>query len=278
MSTKEKYIVSQDSEGTRLDKILAELVPDSGLRLRRRLCDDGRVLVNGRGGKPGYKVLAGQEIVILEGDKSMTYEELGLSIISQSELFAAIYKPGGVHSASIAGKDSSSVESVLPEMLPDSTPVLLNRLDFLTSGILLVALGPDGATAYHEEESKGEMKKFYLATVHGRLDGVVTIENSLDVDDRKKTRVLDETDSDTRRWTNVEVVSHDHDNDTTVVRCLISKGARHQIRAHLAAIGHPIVGDALYGDGAEGDVLHLHHELIEFAGFRAESKALWNNG
>lgn len=277
MFEEKKYHVSQEYDGARLDKFLAEVMPDSGLRLRRRLCDDGRVLVDGRKRKPGYKIREGQEILVLQGGKAMSYEELGLRIVGQSDLFAAVYKPGGVHSAFIAGKESASVESVLPDMFPSSSPVLLNRLDYLTSGVLLVALGSDGADEYRALEARGGIRKFYLATVQGRLDGLVTVKADLDTDDRKKTRVLDEESGDARRWTDVEVLSHDHDKNTTEVRCLIVKGARHQIRAHLASIGHPIVGDPLYGDGADCDELRLHHLRIEFAGFCAEAAAPWED-
>lgn len=266
------YIVPQEYELVRLDKVLAEIVPDSGLRLRRRLCDDGRVRVDGKQRKPGYKVRSGQEIAIQGETLHMSYEELGLYVVRKSGLFAAIFKPGGVHSASIEGKDSMSAEKVLPEMFPGTSPVLLNRLDYLTSGLLLVAMNKDGADAYQAMEEAGEIKKFYNATIKGRLDGVATITNELDTDNRKTTKVLDEEDWDVRRWTDVESMSHDHENDTTDVRCLIMKGARHQIRAHLASIGHPIVGDPLYGDGKEGDALQLQHQRVEFTGFSASVK------
>lgn len=270
----ETYTVPDALEGVRLDKILVEMLPESSLRLRRRLCDDGRVTVAEKVRKPGYKVRGGQQVHLSQGESdSMSIEQLGLSVVKQVGMFGAVYKPSGVHSAAIAGKDDACVESALPILFPDASPILLNRLDYLTSGLLLVALSKDGEKAYHAMEDAGEIKKFYLANVQGRLDGLVSVKNALDTDDRKKTRVLDEDERDIRRWTDVTVVSHDHDTDTTVVRCLIMKGARHQIRAHLAGIGHPIVGDPLYGDGGEGDALMLHHQRIEFSGFSAEFKA-----
>lgn len=270
MSVDETYVVPAQLEGVRLDKALAEVLPDSGLRLRRRLCDEERVLVDGRPQRPGCKVRSGQELVIKGETADMSLEDLGISVVSQAGLFAAVFKPGGVHSAAIAGKDAPSVEAVLPELFPDASPVLLNRLDYLTSGLLVVALNPDGVEAYQVMEEAGEIKKFYFATVRGRLDGFATVKAVLDTDDCKTTKVLNKDDTDERRWTEVEVLSHDHEADTTEVRCLIMKGARHQIRAHLASIGHPIVGDPLYGDGKEGDVLKLHHQRVEFQGFSAE--------
>ncbi|MBI9080193.1 MAG: RluA family pseudouridine synthase [Pseudodesulfovibrio sp.] len=275
MIIKKTYVIPANMSGLRLDRVLEEMESESSLRFRRRLCDEGRVLVDGKVRKPGYKVHQEQQIDVLEGVPNMSFEQLGLSVVKQDGMFGAIFKPCGIHSAIIAGKDIPSVEAVLPELFPDSTPILLNRLDHLTSGLLLVALTAEGEKTYHEQEDAGHIKKFYLATVKGRLDGVVTIKNRLDTDDRKKTRVSDEDDSDVRRWTDVESLVHDHDDDTTTVRCLIMKGARHQIRAHLATVGHPIVGDPIYGDGLEENVLHLHHSRIELPGFSAEVDALF---
>lgn len=272
MSKQDTYEIDASSSGERLDKVLLLVWPDESLRYRRRFCDDGRVLVDGKVRKPGYKVRAGQEVVILTASEKLSYEEMGLSVVERGEDFAAVFKPSGVHSAVVAGKDAPCAEAVLSDML-DGSPVMLNRLDYLTSGLLLVALSGKGGAQYHSFEEAGYIKKYYLAEVHGRLDGFVTIRSSLDTDNRKTTKVLDEDTPDDRRWTSVETLSHDHERNTSVVRCLIMKGARHQIRAHLASVGHPIVGDPLYGDGTEGDSMRLHHQRVEFPGFVAEVDA-----
>lgn len=285
MSELETYIVAPSLAGTRLDRATLELIPGSGLRLRRRLCNAGRVTVDGRARGPGYKVKTGQSLALLAIEtnrkgESMPGEHVNIQVVERTKHFAAVYKPGGVHSAAIAGKDDWSVEAVLPALFPDAAPVLLNRLDFPTSGLLLVGLGPDGSEAYRVSEEAGEVRKFYLAVVHGRLDGMSSLRNRLDTDDRRKTRVLNEEDGDMRRWTDVTALAHDHGRDTTLVRCLIMKGARHQIRAHLASLRHPIVGDTLYGDtdaatsGGE-PTLHLHHQRIELPDFCAEVDPPW---
>ena len=275
MDIQREYIIAEDSDGVRLDKVLALFVNDSSLRFRRRLCDDERVLVDGIARKPGYKVRAGQAVAILTGSEPMTSEELGVYVVDKSDSFAAVFKPGNVHSAAIVGRETPCAEGVLSELFPDKSPILLNRLDFLTSGLLLVALNTDAVNEYYGLEDDGEIRKFYLAEVQGRMDGAVSVRTQLDTDDRKVTRVLGEDSLDQTRWTDISVLSHDHERNTSLVRCLIMKGARHQIRVHLASIGHPIVGDPLYGDGGNDGVLHLHHERFEMPGFVVTVPCPW---
>jgi 23S rRNA pseudouridine1911/1915/1917 synthase len=284
MTREDEFTVDHDLAGARLDRAVARLVPGSGLRLRRRLCETGRVLVDGRARGPGYKVRPGQIVALgapQHEENAMPDAHPDIRIIERTPLLAAVYKPGGVHSAAIAGKPGPSVEAALPALFADAAPVLLNRLDFLTSGLLLVAVDSAGAEIYRAAEEAGEVRKFYLASVRGRLDGMTSVRNRLDTDDRATTRVLDEDDPDPRRWTDVTAMAHDHEADTTLVRCLIMKGARHQIRAHLAALGHPIVGDPLYGDasggdgGASGQAMLLHHQRVELPGLCAEADPPW---
>jgi len=267
--------IDESGDGERLDRALKAAMPDSGLRLRRRLCEEGRVLVDGRARRPGYKVKSGQTVEVGAVWTMAKADEMGLKVVKSGGGFAAVDKPGGVHSAAISGKSGPCVESVLGELFPDDEPVLLNRLDYLTSGLLLVALTPEARAAYLEYEDDGAIKKFYLARVSGRLDGMISIRNRLDTDDRKVTRVLDEPDPDSRRWTGVTALSHDNEAGTSLVRCLIMKGARHQIRAHLASVGHPILGDPLYGAGDGPSGLLLRHLRIEMPGFQAEAVPLF---
>ncbi|NDV18783.1 RluA family pseudouridine synthase [Pseudodesulfovibrio sp. JC047] len=269
-----KQTISEEVDGLRLDKVLSAVLDGESLRFRRRLCDDGRVLVNGRQRKPGYKVHAGQQLEIRAGSEAMSGTDLGVSVVHRNEAFAAVFKPGCVHSAAIAGREIPCVEGVLPELFPQNEPRLLNRLDYLTSGLVLVALNGDAENEYHTLEDGGYLRKYYCAEVQGRLDGVISVRHALDTADRKTTRVLPELSDDPYRWTDVTALSHDHERDTTLVQCLIMKGARHQIRAHLASLDHPIVGDSLYG-ADDASFLHLHHERFELPGFSASAPCPW---
>lgn len=269
------FSVDETGEGQRLDRAMEAWLPGTGLRLRRRLCDEGRVLVDGRARKPGYKLRTGETVEIRQVLQLTSPGGLGLRIVKREGGFAALHKPGEVHSAAIAGGSDPSVESLLPDLFPGEAPVLLNRLDFLTSGLLLVALTPEAREVYLAHEDDGAINKFYLARVRGRMDGIIAVRNRLDTDDRKTTRVLNEPDPDHRRWTGITALSHDNVEDTSLVRCLIMKGARHQIRAHLASIGHPILGDPLYGGGESRRGLMLQHLHIEMPGFQAEDIPLF---
>jgi len=256
-------IVPSALSGIRLDRALAELLPETGLRHRRRLCEEGRVTVNARRAKPSLKLMEGMEVRVSEDScEPARPEDLGVYVLGAEDGFAAVYKPEGVHSAVIDGRTNCSVEAMLPALFPEYAPVLLNRLDNPTSGILLVALNAGAAQRYQHIEDRGGIRKEYLAEVSGSVVAPVTIRRALDVADRRVVRVLDEDSSDPLRQTAVEPIRHEASSASTLVCCRIAKGARHQIRVHLASIGHPILGDTLYA-GPEAERLHLHHYRLE---------------
>ncbi|HCG04069.1 MAG TPA: RNA pseudouridine synthase, partial [Desulfovibrio sp.] len=248
-------------------------------------------------------------------------------VLAEADGLVALSKPGGLHSAAIAGSPAPSVEARLPALLGEGVghegfPRLLNRLDGPTSGILLAARTPQAAQRFHAAEDSGQMAKTYLALVHGTLEQPVTMRRALDTANRATTRVLQDDTPDPLRHTKVTplgamsaawpdgtdappVDTQPPDENATgaslpntpctLVRCVIRKGARHQIRAHLAALGHPIVGDVRYGGGADAEgnlpeapspaarqaglhaapTLFLHHARTELPGFRAACPPPW---
>jgi 23S rRNA pseudouridine1911/1915/1917 synthase len=117
--------------------------------------------------------------------------------------------------------------------------------------------------------------KEYLAVVEGELAEPLELKRRLDTDDRKRTRVLGRLSPESAAWTLVWPQAA-LPGKRTLVRVRIQSGARHQIRAHLAAAFLPIVGDPLYAEApGAGDSLYLHHSLLEFKGFRAECPPPW---
>jgi len=279
-----EFLVDAPLDGARLDRALEQLLPGSGLRLRRRLVETGRVQVEGRAAPAGLKVRAGQRVTLLPGAADSPEREQepqaqqplpAVKIVVRTREYAALDKPAGLHSAALAGGGGASLEAMLPELFPGLTPRLLNRLDFLTSGLVLSAMNARAAKVFAALKPKDVVKE-YLAVVEGLLDEALVLKRKLDTDDRKRTRVLGKMENDARGWTLVwpeKALARGR----TLVRVRIQAGARHQIRAHLAAANLPIIGDPLYGDPdvAVGGRLYLHHRRLEFLDFKAFCPPPW---
>ena len=240
-----------------------------------------------------------------------------LRIVAANHNFAALHKPAGLHSAIVAGGRASSLEALLPEEWErlwrdyarqsatpcdaPSPPLPLTRLDAATSGIVLVAMNHEAAEHFRLVERRGQALKTYFAAVQGRLLRPLELRNRLLTNNRKLTLVTDEEDPDGTRHTLVtplretnvmpagEPIGERGDRTgektalrgATLVRAQIRRGARHQIRAHLAAAGFPLVGEWLYPSpraDKPGARLYLHHARVELPGFSALDMPDWNLG
>lgn len=260
----DSFIYPEDFPPVRLDKALAGRL-GLGLRRCRALIDDGRVLVDGRRCAKGVLVHPGQRVGVVLEEAVPVCADVG--IVARDERFAALAKPGGLHT--VAGRGASSLESCLPELGLERWK-LLNRLDCLTSGLVLAAAGAAGAAAYKAWQDEGRVCKWYLALAHGTLDVLQVRDRILD-DKRRVVRVIPEQDS-PLRWTTARAVRHVDGHTLLLVKIL--KGRRHQIRAHLAHTGHPLVGDPVYGTGEPGG-LYLHHWRLDLPGFTASLLPDW---
>ena len=302
------FRVPEEAQGWRLDKALGLLLAspspeqeaarpdlfalaDLGLRARRRLCDRSLVLVNGKPGIPGLKLRAGQEIIILPDPEGAAIPEDAPSLVYKDGGIAALYKPAGMHTAALAGSLSPSLETLLGDLLPSEeegyASRLLNRLDAPTSGLVLASCTDGGERRWYRAERIGNTDKLYLALIEGQPLYDFTVARRLDTDTRNKTRVRHTDDPDPVRHTDVTLLapltavpglveSDDPDAPLMLVGCRIRKGARHQIRAHLAAAGHPLAGDSLYGAELPcPSGFLLHHGRVSLPDFQAFRLPAW---
>ncbi len=265
-----------------MDKALELLAPGQGARQRKRLLLSGAVRVDGRSCSKGYLVRTGQ-CISLENLPSLDTTDCPDAlpeIVARTDLFAGVLKNAHVHSQSLESGGSPALDACLPALFPDSQAELLNRLDYLTSGLLLVALTASAGDIYRRRQDAGEVYKHYFALVHGRLESGFIAANALDVAKRRKVKVLKSNDGPLRQSVVRPLLAgrfslYGTDSWRTLVHVRIQKGARHQIRAHLAASGHPIVGDPLYGRDADFPLLYLHHFCIRFSEFSADARPAW---
>jgi len=178
-----------------------------------------------------------------------------------------LYKPSGLHSVSLSGSNNQSLESGLAQLIPDAKQaILVNRLDKETSGLVIATHKPNMLHEWRIIENKGFCEKYYLALVTGYLHKPLIIKNKLDTNKRKKTLVLQETTQNILLHTSIEPLAYldlNSEQKLTIVGCTIKKGARHQIRAHLAHCGHALWGDAQYGISEKYPFI-LHHCALHF--------------
>lgn len=278
----------EDDDGKRLDAALGTLYPSLGLRARRRLWEWHRVFLDGRAVGPGAYVRAGQRIELVDDVGEAPEPEASLwgeiRIAALTADYAALFKPGGLPSARVGGGRNYSVEEYLRKnwgrFAGGDAPLLCNRLDTGTSGLLLLAFGQDKLERFRMLEAAGAVKKNYYALVRGTAPDELYLDNALDISGHKKTLARSAPDPDaTRHSAARRLAVFEHDGaEASLLDVLIRRGARHQIRAHLACAGFPILGDLLYGgesNGTAGNIMYLHHYRIAFEGFCAEVPPSW---
>lgn len=259
------FVLPPDQLALRLDKALAQKT-GLGLRLCRDLVTQGLVTVDGRLPRKGDLVRGGQTVrVAVKADAVAACPQA--FVVAQDPRFAAVHKPSGLHSA--LGKEAS-LEAMLPDLGLGGW-YLANRLDCLTSGLVLAAQKIKDLAVYKRWQNQGQVIKWYVAVVHGKCADQ-ELRNRIDDARRTVVRVLPQEDE-SLRWT--RVFSLGALGTDTLILARIFKGRRHQIRAHLARAGHPIVGDPLYGQAETGG-LFLHHWQAVLPEFEAFTLPDWD--
>lgn len=286
-------VVAESDAGKRLDAALAGLLPGMGLRGRRRACELGRAQVNGRARPAAYRTRPGDVLTLAarkEGGDGAFLSRAVAPVLTPEKAeaggLAALFKPAGMHCAALAGKPGICLGDLLAG-LPGSAR-LLNRLDCATSGIVMAALDAEGERRWKEAQDGGLTRKHYLALLQGRLDGGRMVKQRLILKGRERVLVEMADHPDSRRHTLIVPLARIApeclrnrtmwEGEATLAGCMILKGARHQIRAHAAALGHPLLGDTRYG--AEGrpaaeERFFLHHGRVELPGFTASCLPDW---
>jgi 23S rRNA pseudouridine1911/1915/1917 synthase len=250
-------------EGTRLDAFLAEPL---GSRARaQRLIEAGAVLVDGRPAPKRHRLTPGEAITVSEPDEpvAVAVADAPYAVRYQDEHLLVVDKPAGVVVHPARGHRAGTLAQALAGTAAGGEDAaragIVHRLDRDTSGLLVVARSEDVHRALRAQLQARAITREYLALVEGRPPARTgTIEAPLGRDRRVRTRVS--TDTDTPRAAVTHFSIERALPRTTLLRVRLETGRTHQIRAHLQAIDHPVVGDPEYGTpgrlGLERQFLH----------------------
>lgn len=271
-----KFKVEDSESGLRVDKFLSSKLPQFSRSLLQKMFKNGLCLVNGVAVKKNAVLRHLDQVLARDPSNVAVRAELPhleLKFICEDPDYLVLDKPAGIV---VHGKDSLC--DYLPKFLSNDfvdseRPGIVHRLDKWTSGCLLVARNQN-ALEYFQKQFKGRtVRKIYIALVRGILQykkGVVDSPIGRDLRSRKRMAISSEG-TGKKAISKFRVMSEFDSNSLVEIELLT--GRTHQVRVHMQAIGHPVIGDELYGDkklnahfeaefGLKRQFLHAH--VLEF--------------
>lgn len=262
----------------RLDAFLPACFPEEILSRSsaRKLIDDGRVLVNGKTPKASSKGVTGDEIRVLLPEPipvEALPEAIDLDVVYEDSHIIVVNKPRGMVVHPAAGNPNGTLVNALLYHCKDLSsiggqvrPGIVHRIDKDTTGLIVSAKNDGAHMALSAQLSDHSMHRVYLAVVEGIIkdeEGTVSAPIGRSLRDRKKMCVIP---SGKPAVTHYTVLARSESSRTTLVSCKLETGRTHQIRVHMAYLGHPVVGDPVYGlknlRGMAGQALHAQQLIL----------------
>ena len=288
----ENYLFEiQENQQMRLDKYLAEQFPEQTRSYLQKLIKEGQVLVNGKTVKSGYQLSKGDEVsVTIPEPKELDVEpqKMDLDIVYEDEDVILINKPKGMVVHPAPGHTTDTLVNGLLYHCKDNLsgingvarPGIVHRIDRDTTGILIVCKNDMSHNSIAAQLKEHSINRRYRALVHGNLkEDTGTVEGPIGRHpvERKKMAINERNGK--------PAVTHytvlERFGNYTLIECKLETGRTHQIRVHMTSIGHPLVGDEVYGPAKcpfklQGQCLHamvlgfVHPRTGEYMEFSAD--------
>ncbi len=258
----------------RLDQFLRERLPEYSRARLQDWIEQGRVLVNGAPAKRSHLLKGAERIHVQPGELAplrATPEDLPLEVLYEDADVIAINKPAGMVVHTGAGRHSGTlVNALLHRFGKLSTvggelrPGIVHRLDRFTSGVILVARNDAAHRNLAGQFAARQVEKIYVALVHGQVkNDQGRVNTPIARDPVRRVRMTARLEHGRQAITSYRVLKRFE--GLTFLEVRIGTGRTHQIRVHLASIGHPVVGDKLYGAPASSlGRYFLHARQITF--------------
>ncbi|MCF8024410.1 MAG: RluA family pseudouridine synthase [Desulfobacteraceae bacterium] len=250
-----------NQNGTRLDKLIASIVSGCSRNTAVRLIREGSVRVNNSVKKPGYRLLPGDTVTVTESGPEQgtefSPEPIDIDVVFKDAAVIMVNKPPGLVTHPAAGHFSGTLAHGLLYHFPElgsvgpepDRPGIIHRLDKDTSGLMVIARTQAAFDNLSRQFKARTVKKTYVAFVHGNPEqdkGRIVLPIYRHPVHRKKMATGGRNQKEGRHAETLWRVIKHYEN-LAILECNIKTGRTHQIRVHLSAIGHPVIGDRVYG-------------------------------
>lgn len=285
------FVVEAEQSGVRIDKLICDIIPELSRSSAAAVAESGGVCVNGIAVSKKYKVKEGESVTVDVPEPTeldVAAENIPLDIVYEDDDLLVVNKPKGMVVHPAPGNYTGTLVNALLYHCKDSLsgingvlrPGIVHRIDKDTSGLLIVAKSDKAHTGLAEQIKEHSFEREYEAVIYGKLkqeEGTVSAPIGRSQRDRKKMCVTDHCSK--PAVTHYRVISEGSGFSHIALR--LETGRTHQIRVHMAYLGHPVAGDPAYGPSKvitelNGQCLHakkigfVHPVTGEFLRFDSE--------